>query len=1040
MKKRVFVTFVISVILTAFCLYGQEKDDLSLFEIDRLIRKTEYDEALNQLNTYIKNKPENFDNAQIRIKRIMNAKKQYSILAEKLIDLIQTDPGNNKEIYEITAQLEKFERHPSDQNLQFIADLKKSAEFNYFRSLFLEIQNESAKNTQEGKYIAAIEKTKEGFWLYKDNFDEKWEDSPEITQPVAAILLNLDSQITAYEEKNFISRINDVINDFIKAVNQEHYDLALERYKNVQNSMQQYNKIRQAIVNDAVAMQNKFAEIQEIDEDSTDASFLPFMFRFVYGVESVPDSGILGAIDAQWNEMTGRMNTAVYTVLRKHYEKYAVSLDDNYVNEITRYVALQQKVLDLYQIPNGSVLSKSELNTASIHPITNPYEDFYSRTDYVRNLAEQSVRISKVWNKVLQTSDSQEKMLLQIKNEQNIEPKTGYVKNLFEMNAELGALIGLRQPQELESYEWARTYNQLELDEWSGLSENYTVTLDNIFAKSNAMFTNAWTEITSYYRESADLYYTNGFAYNNSADKYTTGFFTKIPQNILTEINRNISLSRNYEDTFNADPELDFGINYAYPDLAIKILNFNQQEIDKAIENISAYQNQILSSYDSNDLWRTDENIETLVYEAISYMDTQKEKLAELRTVSASKVALAQSKIVASQLAKNEADIRFREAENALRAENFETARKKLQDALSKYDEALNNQNDEQLRAECDTKLQELGERIAKSENEIVVREVRDLKTLAKDAYFNGRFDDAEKYLNQARNRWAVTNVTPDEEITNLLNFVNTAISMKDGREILPSMPQYPEMSQLLNVSYQYFDEGSRKIGEGDKTGGYVDLDLALENIQKLQYVYPLNQEASLLTLRISRLKDPKKFREEFSQKIEAAKVMCKNPETRQQGYANLLDYYQLDPDYKGLKDLIYQTEIDIGIRQKPVDNSGANKAKRLITEAQNIYKAAGNDEKKLEAALAKIDQALALVSDNRTAIALKDEITTKIGGNTATVLSTEDERLYQLAIQRLQNNNVVGANAIVEKLLKKKSNGNSQKIKDLKVKIDARS
>ena len=70
----------------------------------------------------------------------------------------------------------------------------------------------------------------------------------------------------------------------------------------------------------------------------------------------------------------------------------------------------------------------------------------------------------------------------------------------------------------------------------------------------------------------------------------------------------------------------------------------------------------------------------------------------------------------------------------------------------------------------------------------------------------------------------------------------------------------------------------------------------------------------------------------------------------------------------------------------------------------------------------------------------LKDKITTKIGGNTSTVLSTEDERLYQLAIQRLQNNNVVGANAIVEQLLKKKQNANSQKIKDLKNKIEARS
>ena len=72
--------------------------------------------------------------------------------------------------------------------------------------------------------------------------------------------------------------------------------------------------------------------------------------------------------------------------------------------------------------------------------------------------------------------------------------------------------------------------------------------------------------------------------------------------------------------------------------------------------------------------------------------------------------------------------------------------------------------------------------------------------------------------------------------------------------------------------------------------------------------------------------------------------------------------------------------------------------------------------------------------------MSLKDKITTKIGGNTSTVLSTEDERLYQLAIQRLQNNNVVGANAIVEQLLKKPQNANSQKIKDLKNKIEARS
>ena len=166
MKRKIILISAIMIFLTCPCVFAQksqEKDDLSLFEIDRLIRRTEYDEALRQLNIYIEKNPEKFDNAQSRIKRIMHARNQYSILAERLIKLIQTDPGNNKEIYEITAQLEKFEKHPSDQNLQFIADLKKSAEFNYFRALFLEIQNETAARSQAGEYVAAVEKAKEGF-------------------------------------------------------------------------------------------------------------------------------------------------------------------------------------------------------------------------------------------------------------------------------------------------------------------------------------------------------------------------------------------------------------------------------------------------------------------------------------------------------------------------------------------------------------------------------------------------------------------------------------------------------------------------------------------------------------------------------------------------------------------------------------------------------------------------------------------------------------------------------------------------------------
>ena len=1028
MKGKILLCLTFVIILAAPCAFAQksqEKDDLSLFEIDRLIRRTEYDEALRQLNIYIEKNPEKFDNAQTRIKRIMHARNQYSILAERLITLIQTDPGNNKEIYEITAQLEKFEKHPSDQNLQFIADLKKSAEFNYFRALFLEIQNETAAKSKAGEYVAAVEKAKEGFWLYRDNFYDQWENNPEITGAVDKTLAELDLRIAEFEEKNYLPRLNNTVNDFIKAVKAEQYDQAVNRLAEVEDTFRNYNRLREGIIQVGADLQSQFTQVQKLDSDSTDASFLPFMFRFVFGVETVPDSGILGAVDAQWNAALGRMNEAVYAVLLKKYGTYETAINNAFVSEVGRYCNLDRRVLDIYKIASAG---------KNGHALKNPYDSYYATCDYAQNLSESALRLTQVRTDILTLTEGQKKDIAQIKADSN--EKAKLIKNLFDSNDKITALAGNKEKQHISSYAWAVGSNS----DFTGLSELYEKTLDDIFVKEEEALTGSWAEITEYYSKDASRIYEGALVYYTSADKYREGFFTKIPDNILKELNRDISKSLDYQNTFNANPELDFGIVYSYPDISYKISQHTKSLAEKGIATLGSYNTVILENFNSHPQQKENEEIQGYVKTAQQNIESERQKLIQLISQSQSQAALAQKQMTAAQLARNEADLRFNEAQNALRREDFDTARKKLQDALSKYDEALMNQNDEALRSETDRKLQVLGESIAKAENELVVREVRDLKTRAKDAYFNGRFDDAEKYLNQAKIRWAVTNVNEDEEITNLLNFVNTAISMKTGREILPSAPQYPEMSQLLNMAYQYFDEGSRKIGEGDRAGGEADLALALESIQKLQYVYPLNQEASILTLRINRLLDPKKFNEEFAQKIEMARMMCKSNDTRQEGYANLLDYYELDPSYKGLKDLIYQVEIDIGIRQKPVSNTGANRAKKLVSDAQKIYNSAGNDTAKLQSALSKIDEALALVSDNKEAMALKDKITTKIGGNTSTVLSTEDERLYQLAIQRLQNNNVVGANAIVEQLLKKPQNQNSQKIKELKNKIEARS
>lgn len=96
------------------------------------------------------------------------------------------------------------------------------------------------------------------------------------------------------------------------------------------------------------------------------------------------------------------------------------------------------------------------------------------------------------------------------------------------------------------------------------------------------------------------------------------------------------------------------------------------------------------------------DEIVQVVSHILSLFDETKSTLENYKNSSMELLSLNEQKIVQSQLAQNEADLRFSEAENALKNEKFDIARKKLQDSLSKYEEALNIQNNSLLREECD--------------------------------------------------------------------------------------------------------------------------------------------------------------------------------------------------------------------------------------------------------------------------------------------------------------------------------------------------
>ena len=253
---------------------------------------------------------------------------------------------------------------------------------------------------------------------------------------------------------------------------------------------------------------------------------------------------------------------------------------------------------------------------------------------------------------------------------------------------------------------------------------------------------------------------------------------------------------------------------------------------------------------------------------------------------------------------------------------------------------------------------------------------------------------------------------------------------MKTGRVLLPSDPLYSEMSQLLSIAYQYYNEGEQLMNQGKTKEAETALDSAIENLNKFKTVYPLNQEASLLMLKVDRLRDPAKFDEEFAQKVQAAITQSKNRDTRTEAYNTLTDYYNLVPDYKGLKDTIYNLEIELGMRQRPVDNSTAAQSSRPTTQAQNLYNRAGSNTTLLNQALETVNEALKLNPNNKTAQTLKDNISLKLGSGSIIVLSSDDQNLLTQAKKAYQSGNIDEANTYMLRLLN--NNPNNIKLKEV--------
>ncbi len=970
-------------LLVSATIFAGGNPEVGLPKVDRLIKEKNYNDAILELTNYMNENPEDFDGAQQRLRKIIKMRESYNDTALDLLTVLADEPTNDKKKLDMIAYLEALEKNPNASTQNFIAETKAAAQFTYYRARFDEIMTTGDGQIDAGQYVAAAKTFQEGFAIYKAEFDET--SSPEAVTAVNDRLTELGANIAQYDalQAAFVASVNS----FRSAVQSRDPAAVEERYAALDAQLGSLATVRNAIAASGWYFEDSFAELQRQNKLLTENSFLPFAYRFTLGRKtSERFEGILGACDAQWNLSMDALENAEREAERSLWTESLATLGTGSAERALSDLASARRLLAV-----------SERLAASLSRFT-ARADAWGKRDYLAFAAS-----SRATSTVLA----------------GLETLGARYGEYRAISAELAAYApppispdAVRKAPAPAVTTWASWVSSLANLSAAVASDQTDRAPSGAPAEYDAEFS-AWKK---------------AFASSIAADTYAAR-------------ERSAAYQADSAEAVVADRRSAYDEALALldgkPNDAGSVSYYPSQSLTAFTDvrsGIASDKRALGAAADSLRKASTDVLARPQYAASLARIDAANESLDRISANAGTGITRANSRILQSNLARQESDLRFTQAQAALRRNDFQAARDNLQRSRDRINVALSLQEDVALRKSSDQKLEALGADITRIENESVVREVRALISSGKNAYYLGNFDQADQIFTQAKTRWSATNVDENAEVANWLTIVNTALSMKTGRTIPVSAPLYPQMSQILNTANQLFSEGKQLIGAGQRTAAISRLEDAKSKLQQLQLVYPLNQDAGLMTLKIDQLIDPIAFSVFFRQKVDSVRQNYKVE--RQTSYSDLLDLYQINPDYPGIKKLLDDVEIYLGVKLPPPDPKALARSSELTRSAQKIYDA--NTRSMFQVALDQLDEAVKLNPDNQVAIALKDRVQTSVGGQSVAVLSATDEAKYQQAVQELQRGNKITASALVEQLLQNPKSRNSAKILDLKKRIDS--
>ncbi|MDR3301879.1 MAG: hypothetical protein LBT01_05015 [Spirochaetaceae bacterium] len=1010
---------IISLILalSAAPLFGGGEGDPSLLRADSLIEQKQYNEAIRILGEFAQDNNEQFDDAETRIYSILQARNAYYALINQLIDTLENAPDNIEKVLVLTSSLKQIEIRQTDRERYFIDNIDFIARLALKRRQVANIMKEGRALLDAGKFDDASRKYESGFAIYEGEMEEA-QFGAEIEQSARgeqsrtgeAVLTIAEITVPIAQFKNTLSRLGK---DADSPRRREDVNTAF------QGILPRLDSLIQAKTAFAAAAQffEKNRE-QPLIKDSA------AMGRYYFPTGALlldgrPDmglrEGLLGTADALWKSIvipfdTVYTNTAeyLYTQARNETEKQsrtndAITAARDFIKNPLALAEKSQAFTDV-----DSRYPSADYKPDNIPLIDNNIIRFRAMNDTLKYFDD--VFALRVAYDAFQKNDQHTKIMAAWRGGE-LTPDEAYTR-VRDNRAPLQKLV-----------------------------EQISKDLDDI-DKDSAYFStqaaNAAQEAEKVPVQAGLRYFSDARRLLESAGRgiFADGLSTATDLYAIANVgleNRIQRLEGNYTETvplmegLEITTEQGHDVLAHYPREANEIYQSMEDRLKESVSFADDVSGGIEKEPDRFEASPPYKNVES---QALTFI----EKIRNINVESQSGKETSRDRYLRAESLRDNAERQLSEARQAVRRNDAAGARRQIDESVARLTESLDLQENPEIRRLWLTQLEPLAAEIARVEYADAIKLVREYIDAARRQYFAGDFEQAEQSIMRAENRWAAVRPEPNEEIIYWLTIVRGALSLREGTSIPVTAPLYPQMSQLLNDAQKDYNDGVRFLQSKRREEGLVRFAAAREKTRQVRVIFPLNQEAGTLEMKIDKVIDPASFEQFFRRRFSAA-VAGANAGSME-SYIELENLSTINPRYPGMQAALSEAAYDVGLKMRPVDKRLSDQATELVNSAQRILDR--NARAQYEEALSLVQRALELDPTNTRAGQVRDRVQVAIGSSGSLVSDTASEQEYLRAVREFQQGNGILAMSIVERLLQNPVNRGNVRINELRRRIAA--